>query len=313
MAKMNYCIDAGSEYCPCSLAETHDCISCSQLNGKDCCDCMWNGVCIYHEFLMNGKKKKQNRQTYKGSILSRKNIGENLTTLKIETDEKLVKELNNIGSYVFIRSLDSISYFDTPMSIISTEEKNCINIAYQKIGVKTKTLDKTDELFIRGPYWNGVIGGEYLRKVYNSNCLIIARGIGQSNIIPIMRELKNRNNNIFLILDKGKLDSNFILRYMNMHDIKIIELNAINESGINIIKNIISENSIKLVYSGGSDLLNRKVSAILKTQNSVQYFMTTNNSIMCCGEGICGSCKCKTKDGEKIKMCKSKVNPKKIY
>ncbi|NFG18899.1 sulfide/dihydroorotate dehydrogenase-like FAD/NAD-binding protein, partial [Clostridium botulinum] len=42
------CIDAGSEYCPCHLAETGDCILCSQLSGKKFCDCInWKGVCIY--------------------------------------------------------------------------------------------------------------------------------------------------------------------------------------------------------------------------------------------------------------------------
>ena len=32
------CIDAGSENCPCLLAASGDCITCSRLQGKDCCD-----------------------------------------------------------------------------------------------------------------------------------------------------------------------------------------------------------------------------------------------------------------------------------
>ena len=33
--KEEVCIDAGSENCPCLLAESGDCITCSRLKGKD--------------------------------------------------------------------------------------------------------------------------------------------------------------------------------------------------------------------------------------------------------------------------------------
>lgn len=40
------CIDAGTEFCPCHLAEEGECILCSQLHGKCFCDCVnWKGVC----------------------------------------------------------------------------------------------------------------------------------------------------------------------------------------------------------------------------------------------------------------------------
>ena len=43
------CIDAGSEFCPCHLAESGECILCSQLQGSHFCDCLnWKGVCILH-------------------------------------------------------------------------------------------------------------------------------------------------------------------------------------------------------------------------------------------------------------------------
>lgn len=67
------CIDAGSEYCPCHLAETGDCILCSQLSGKKFCDCInWKGVCIYQEFIWNGKKAKEERETYLGKIIKKR-------------------------------------------------------------------------------------------------------------------------------------------------------------------------------------------------------------------------------------------------
>ena len=59
------CIDAGTEFCPCHLAESGECILCSQLQGGHFCDCLnWKGVCIYQEFHDNGNKAKEQRKTY---------------------------------------------------------------------------------------------------------------------------------------------------------------------------------------------------------------------------------------------------------
>mgnify|MGYP000921887947 CR=1 FL=1 len=49
------CIDCGTEYCPCHLAESGECIMCSQLQGECFCDCVnWKGVCVYQELFNNG-------------------------------------------------------------------------------------------------------------------------------------------------------------------------------------------------------------------------------------------------------------------
>ena len=47
------CIDAGSEFCPCHLAESGECILCSQLQGSHFCDCLnWKGVFIKNFIIM---------------------------------------------------------------------------------------------------------------------------------------------------------------------------------------------------------------------------------------------------------------------
>ena len=40
------CVDAGSAYCPCQLAELGQCIECSLLRGEGECRCHWAGSCI---------------------------------------------------------------------------------------------------------------------------------------------------------------------------------------------------------------------------------------------------------------------------
>ncbi len=66
------CIDAGTENCPCYLALTGDCLTCSRLQGKDYCDCMWKGVCIYNEFQQAGERINNPRKDFKAKITARK-------------------------------------------------------------------------------------------------------------------------------------------------------------------------------------------------------------------------------------------------
>ena len=65
----NICVDAGTENCPCSLADTGDCLICSRLNGKDKCDCHWAGLCIYNEFIQNDGKIRNKRRYIEAEIV----------------------------------------------------------------------------------------------------------------------------------------------------------------------------------------------------------------------------------------------------
>ncbi|MCG4585162.1 sulfide/dihydroorotate dehydrogenase-like FAD/NAD-binding protein, partial [Anaerosalibacter bizertensis] len=75
----------------------------------------------------------------------------------------------------------------------------------------------------------------------------------------------------------------------------------------------IEEKNIKLLFSAGSDLLHESIDEMLKYANKDIKLMTTNNSKLCCGEGICGSCTNRTKEGQRVKLCKGKVNQKIFY
>ena len=56
------CVDAGSENCPCDLAVTGDCLTCSRLLGKDVCDCDWKGSVFKRIYL----QRKEGQQPQKG-------------------------------------------------------------------------------------------------------------------------------------------------------------------------------------------------------------------------------------------------------
>ncbi len=305
--KIRYeCIDAGSEYCPCYLAETGDCITCSHLQGKSFCDCNWRGVCIYQEYTCNGERSKPSRQTYESKILEKRMVGENLIIFKISVMRTLARQLKQPGSYIFIRNPEKPGYFDIPMSIVnSDEETGEIDVAVQVIGSKTKALlDLEDYILVRGPYWNGLVGLKKLKTLSDSNALIVARGVTLAPAVLICKYLLRNNNKITFIIDKGKFEEIFINDYIDSLNILTIDTDITSEKGKILIQELVKNNNYELCYSGGSDIQHKVLYDNIIELSPKTRFTISNNKEICCGEGICGSCSIKV--GEKVlKSCKA--------
>ena len=101
--------------CPCKLAESGECLLCSQLHGSTFCDCLnWKGVCIYQEFYYNGNKAKEGRKTYNCIVEDRALYDDEVLLIKFKAPHKLVIDLSKPGSFIFIRTEENI-YFDVPI------------------------------------------------------------------------------------------------------------------------------------------------------------------------------------------------------
>lgn len=311
MGEKYNCIDGGSDYCPCNLANTMDCISCSLLRGEEFCDCKWNGVCILYEYEMNNNKPNKLRKSYNGIVEGKEILDENLFLLKISLDKELLHELGEIGSYVFIKKIENEFYYEAPMSIFYIDNKH-IYIVYQEIGSKTKNIKNGDRLSVRGPYWNGIIGNKPLSSIRDANILIIARGIGQSAILRPLNNLVEKDNKVTLFLDKGKLNDLYCLKFINKN-IKTDNLDLFSKEGKEKLTEYILNNPIDIILSSGSDMVHRNISSIIKNTKEEIILYTSNNNILCCGEGICGSCIRKISSGDRIKTCKTLIDPKSIY
>ncbi len=308
------CIDAGSDYCPCYLAETNDCITCYHLQGKEFCDCSWRGVCIFQEYNWNGKRAKIARENFSAKIVDKKIIGDNLIIFKMAVTKTFARHLKQPGSYIFIRDINKPDYFHTPMSIMYADDvKGEIHVAIQIIGTKTKSLlSIEDEIMVRGPYWNGVLGIKGLKTLKSSNVLIIARGIALAPAVNILRYLVRNNNKITLIMDKGKFSETFIEDYIDESRILTIEADIISEKGKLIIKELIRNNHYDLCFSGGSDPQHDAIKRFLDQLSPHTKYVITNNKEICCGEGICGSCSMKVGD-KTVKACKTQMNTSYIF
>ncbi|QUH20734.1 sulfide/dihydroorotate dehydrogenase-like FAD/NAD-binding protein [Alkaliphilus sp. B6464] len=296
------CVDAGSEYCPCYLAEENDCITCTQLQGKSYCDCNWRGVCIYNDFYFSENKRKDTRTAQEFPILDGKVVND-IIILSIQVTKYMARVLKQPGSYVFVRDKNNDYFFDVPISIMdSDEEKSLIKIAIEVRGVKTKKLmGYGDTIMIRGPYWNGIFGLDYLKTTKNDRCLVLARGIAQAPAILVIKQLLKNNNNVDIIVNKRANEYNFVNEYFNLDSIQEVDMGS-NDVAI-LCKRLMEENNYKLIFIGGSDSLQGKIIRSIEELNQAK-FVTTNNNAICCGEGICGACAKMNEDGIWIKTCK---------
>ncbi|WP_199873053.1 sulfide/dihydroorotate dehydrogenase-like FAD/NAD-binding protein [Inediibacterium massiliense] len=308
--KDHICVDMGSEYCPCYLAEMKECIMCNHLQGKELCDCNWQGICIYQEFYWNGQKRKDIRKTVEGKIIEKKVIKDEYILFKVKVDVELALKLKHPGSYIFIRHIEKPYFFDTPMSIMDVDEKNGeIQFVVQILGPKTKDILSCEEkILVRGPYWNGVIGMKKLKETKEKKVLFIGKGVGLAPSILAIKHLLKNKNHITFVMDPGKIGVDFIKEYMKEFKIDPIEISLRNQKGVDLLTSLLKEN-YDLIYSSGSDKLHNIVKDEIEDTSKLVF---TNNSSMCCGEGICGACTCKTKSGQLVRMCKMQVKAEEI-
>lgn len=218
---MNYstydCIDAGTENCPCYLALTGDCLTCSRLQGKDTCDCNWKGVCIYNEFKQGNGRVNNPRKEFTASIVQRKFYLDDLAVFVLDVGKGFAIKAGSPGSYIFMRGQKDTRFYDIPISVMYADvEKGQIHVAIKVISTKTKTLLEEKEAFVlRGVYRNGIQGLEAIkpRNLKGARVLLVAKGIGLAPAILTAESLCHRNQ-VDLVVDTEKISTELVSDYL---------------------------------------------------------------------------------------------------
>lgn len=293
--KEELCIDAGSENCPCMLAETGDCITCSRLQGKDCCDCNWRGVCIYNEYIQNGKKLNNRRTNHKTKILKKIWYGDDLVVLVVQVSKGFALKASRPGSYVFLKQCDQSDYYSVPISVMRSEpEKGAIHLAVKVVAGKTKELaDAEGGLEIRGVYRNGLLGVSGILTKKPQKVLCITKGIGFAPAANYNRWAYGKDT-VDMIIDPDKINQELVNDYLAdcpVNSIRYMELSPdfICPQDYDVVLLLASDYFLRSIYIPEG----RKV--------------CSNNFHMCCGEGICGACTMVDSNGKSHKMCKCQV------
>lgn len=317
------CIDAGTEYCPCHLAESGECILCSQLHGSCFCDCSnWKGVCIYQEFMDNKSKAKKGRETYSCIVEEKILFEPDVLLIRFRAPHKLALDLVRPGGFVFVRTHEDV-YFDVPISILDSDiETNIITIMIEIRGIKTKKLLEINEgenITIRAPYWNGVFGIKNIQMQKGNNVLVMARGIGIAPMMPVIKKLYENKNNINLIVDKNPFKNIYVTDLLSKYNINPINVDLIEKGELSseskvLLKSFVNEKEVSLVHIAGADILTYRVIEYLDSINRKDVKLSCCNNVkMCCGEGVCGSCTARFSGHRVKRFCKVQTDPRNVF
>ena len=140
---------------------------------------MWQGVCIYNEVAHNKNAPVLQRQEYLCDIEEINPIEECTYLIKIKIPKVLSKDLCSPGAYILIKSKDKDSeMFNTPISVMDVDvDNNTVEVVVKTIGIKTKDLIKSNQVYIKAPYFNGIFGLKEIKSTSKSNSLVILNGI----------------------------------------------------------------------------------------------------------------------------------------
>lgn len=323
------CTDVGTDNCPCPLAETGDCLICSRLAGREECDCRWAGVCIYNEYIQNGKQIRGRREDVPVAILKKIWYGSDLLVAVLQVSKGFALKASQPGSFVFANPEGKSGFSNVPVSVMKTDpEKGHLFLALKIISAKTKAVAEEEKrLMLRGVYRNGLLGGglEGLRDDLRSSesgadrkrWLIITKGIGFAPAVNLMRSAKGRVKTDFII-DTDKICAEIIMDHLQSEvpdgaDEMTFRKGSLQEMTENLRTERAKGRNALLAGSCNVDEYDRII--ILASD----YYISTlsehmaipshklvfcNNFRMCCGEGICGACSHIDREGNVNKMCK---------
>ena len=325
------CIDVGTEHCPCALALTGDCLVCSRLQGKDCCDCKWSGVCVYEELVQNGGKVRGTRRDFAADVLKKEEFGEGETALTVLTlggPRGFALRAALPGSFVFLRRKETDLWCNVPLSVLQADpQEGTLSVAVKVISAKTKALlEEEGALLVRGVYRSGIQGSEALLNLgRGARVLLVTRGVGIAPGILIARYLAGRADCDFLV-DDETISSRFLLRYLEgCGSVRCLRFGTEDPAGVlagalagaaglsasssdgaagqtaaNATASSIYDAVVLLVSDYYQDLL----APVARQKFPGAALCLANNFRMCCGEGLCGACTYRTEEGEILKMCK---------
>lgn len=304
------CIDSGTENCPCYLAATGDCLICSRLQGKEYCDCLWKGVCIYNEFIQNNQKINNPRKDFTSKIVSKKQYLDDLYVMTLDVGRGFALKSAIPGSYLFLQAPDYKNYYQTPISIMHTDTENgFITVLIKSISAKTKAIcAQNDKLVVRGVYRGGISGmstitGRFSRIIPDSKVLILTKGVGFAPAINFL-DWAGPDTESEIIIDEDKICSQVIWDYLQPSTADKVLIKSFPDYLNSSLTEKIKEENYSAIVVLASDYYIEEMRKIIMELPEPPAFVYSNNANICCGEGICGACSCVDPDGTIHKKCK---------
>lgn len=306
------CIDRGSDRCPCFLAASGQCYTCSMLTQGHCgCGADWQGICPYTEFIIGEMKPRKALGERKFKVVEEQSFGSELTVAVLETPAGFGMKCSPLGTFLMVRAGE----WQVPLSVMKHEQvgaKSRLFIAVGSGGPKVRELLKhtaEEKLWrLKGPYFGGVTNSERFDPAALS--IVVARGIA---VMPVINCMKAVGDNLWsFYLDRGRLPHDFIDLYLEEIDYK--EIDMIRQEEFEPLTSEIASDYRKCLESSGrepnvfvmtSPYYSEKISETLWGIGvPAERIIFPNHANMCCGMGMCGACSYTDERGITVRRCK---------
>lgn len=309
MGKRTYhtCQDAGDLYCPCDLGLAGMCLACPALNGAgDCTDCAWSGTCVLVQAEHHNDLAPMERYEETVEVLSQKKLTPKAFVLTVKTPRYLLDSLRSPGSFVLLRPQRLPSRYNLPLTVAGiNSEESTIDFLIQDVGIKSRALGRPlTQVVMRAPYRNGLVGIWRLWQRPGSRILIVAKGIAQGVAMRLGECLTSRGYNVDAALGPGEVGMILGKQHLESLGVNVIPMPRTRDRNHKQIGQLLKDNNYTALISAGSDNQHRSLAALTGSHRPQAAFVFTNNAIMSCAEGICGSCETSSEGGN-FRACKA--------
>jgi len=294
------CFDAGSKYCPCDLAALGCCVACSLLRGDEKCDCGWSGLCIYQDYLRNGRAPKPRRKKVLAPVRSRADLasggggGKNRAFIvEIEVPREVSHWCVFPGSFALLRPPGSPERFNVPLSVMEAKD-GALSFALEVKGPKTVALDRAcaagRSVTAVAPFWSGLQGAASLRRYSSGRVLAVAKGIAQAPILHTGQYVTGHGGFFKALLGPGTLGAVFVDDALSRSGAQVAVLPKSKDHNIARIYGELVGGDYDLLVSEGSDKQHGALQELLSSLDDPPALAWSSNVSMTCAEGICGAC-----------------------
>jgi NAD(P)H-flavin reductase len=235
-------------------------------------------------------------------------INEHTYIVETEVGLGLAEQLNKIGSFIFMRRVDDPEMCNFPVGVMDVKN-GTLTLAIETIGPKSSRLFMQPEAraLLRGPYLNGVFGQPWIDSTKYGTILAAVGGLGQSNALMMAKKALANGNRAIFVIAPGQAGSIFVADELRAMGVEVISVSSMRREGFAKLQELFSD-KVDLLLSAGPDDLHYGLIDAMHESGYNFPMAVTNNATMCCGEGICGSCARKTKDGAWIRTCKIQLD-----
>jgi len=180
-----------------------------------------------------------------------------------------------------------------PLTIADfAKAKGVLTLVFQQVGKSTMALAKRKVGEVIA-HINGPLGHASEIQPFGK-VLMVAGGVGIAPVYPIARAMKDQNHVISIMGAKSREGLFWVDKMKEVSDELIITTDdgSLGRAGFvtEPLKELISNQKVDRVVAIGPVIMMKNVSKITKEKNIP--LIVSLNSLMVCGMGMCGACRC---------------------